>query len=344
MLTILTIDLDRGLLAVDSDPLMADARVVYGSERSLYAATQKWIDPTTRPERLPTSESTVIHRFDASDPDSTRLLSSGEVPGYLLNQFSLSEHDGRLRVATTSRPIWWEGGPPRTSSQSTVTVLADRDGALVPVGRVSGLGEGEQIYSVRFLGDTGYVVTFRQIDPLFVIDLSRPEAPRVAGKLELRGYSAYLHPVGDGLLLGIGQDVAPAGNEPSGTQIELFDVGDPRAPRLLARTTLGGGSSSEVQYDHHAFLFWPPAKLAVLPLQLAAGSGQGFAGAIGYRLDRSGIAEVGRVAHDAQGGSAPAIRRSIVIGERLFTVSDAGVMSSSLATLGRQAFVAFPAG
>jgi hypothetical protein len=235
-----------------------------------------------------------------------------------------------------------------------VTVLADRGGLLVPIGQVSGLGPGEQIYSVRFLDDTGYVVTFRQIDPLFTIDLSSPTAPRVAGKLELQGYSAYLHPVGSGLLLGIGQDVQPAGTEPSGTQLELFDVSDVAAPKLLQRTTLGNGSSSEVQYDHHAFLFWPPTKLAVLPVQIysaqpgqpvqpqASAAQQGFVGAIGYSVDRSGIAEVGRAVHDQANGSTPPIRRSIVIGDRLFTVSDGGVMASALATLARQSFVPFP--
>jgi hypothetical protein len=169
----------------------------------------------------------------------------------------------------------------------------------------------------------------------------------VAGRLELEGYSSYLHPVGTGLLLGIGQAVPAHGNEPTGTQLELFDVGDPSAPKLLQRTTLGNGSSSEVQYDHHAFLFWMPTSLAVLPLEIYSSSpqrsDQGFVGAIGYRIDRSGIGEIGRVVHDQTGGYPPPIHRSLVIGDRLFTVSDAGVMSSSLATLAPQAFLAFPA-
>jgi hypothetical protein len=257
-------------------------------------------------------------------------------------------------------------------------VLATRGGVLVPVGQVAGLGLGQQIYSVRFVGDTGYVVTFHQVDPLYTIDLSSPIAPRVAGQLELQGYSAYLHPVGNGLLLGIGQDVGSANNEPAGTQLELFDVSKASAPKLLARTTVGTGSSSQVQYDHHAFLFWPPTNLAVLPVQIypvysgpqpAPAGGQtgasqgsatastgsatasqgsttssnpGFTGAIGFRVDRSGIAEVGRISHDATNGYTPAIRRSIVIGDALFTVSDGGVMASRLDTLAREAFVPFP--
>jgi len=341
MLTIVTIDLARGLWAADSDALLADAQVVYGSQKSLYVATQKWVDPATAPADVPASDATVIHRFDVSDPERTTLVSSGEVPGYLLNQFSLSEYNGHLRVATTSRPIWWTNGPP-PDSQSYVTVLDQHGGVLVPVGQVAGLGKGQKIYSVRFVDDAGYVVTFRQIDPLYTLDLSSPSAPRVAGELELRGYSAYLHPISRDLLLGVGVDVAPSGNEPSGAQLELFDVSEPAKPALLARTTLGAGSSSEVQFDHHAFLYWAPTGLAVLPVEVYDASSP-FVGAVGFHVDRSGIAAVGRIVHDAINGYSPAIHRSVVIGDRLFTVSDGGVMVSALSTLARQAFVAYPA-
>ena len=379
MLTILTLNLDRGLWTAGSDALMADAQVVYGSTKSLYVATQKWIPPQTAPDRVPT-DTTVIDRFDATDPNQTTLVASGEVPGYLLNQFSLSEYNGYLRVASTSRPIWWASTAPQPQSQSYVTVLATQGGVLAPVGQVAGLGVGQQIYSVRFVDNAGYVVTFRRIDPLYTLDLSTPTAPKVAGQLELEGYSSYLHPLGNGLLLGVGQSVGA--NEPSGAQLELFDVSIPATPKLLARAALGSGSSTGVASDHHAFLFWPPTKLAVLPLQIyspppcsypptappqpgAPGSspgsppssgtaapnaqpcpssspGQSFTGAIGYSIDRSGIAEVGRVTHDATNGYSPPIVRSVVIGDRLFTISAAGVMSSRLDTLARQAFAAFP--
>jgi hypothetical protein len=366
MLSILSINLDRGLYATDSTALMADAQVVYGSSSSLYVATQRWINPLTLATKAPSSLETVIDQFDATNPEHTTLIASGEVPGYLLNQFSLSEYHGYLRVASTSRPIWWNAAQP-PPSQSYVTVLADHGGVLAAVGQVSGLGAGQQIYSVRFIGDAGYVVTFRRVDPLYTIDLSSPTSPRVAGQLELEGYSAYLHPVAEGLLLGIGQEVGP-GNEPSGAQLELFDVSNPAAPRLQARATLGSGSSSQVQYDHHAFLFWPPTALAVLPVSIyptttvsvpptpqplpatGSGGGQGstaepsggFVGAIGFRVDHSGITEVGRIVHDPVNGTSPQIDRSLVIGQQLFTVSSEGVMASSLATLARQTFVTFP--
>jgi uncharacterized secreted protein with C-terminal beta-propeller domain len=343
MLTIVTVDLTKGLGAARSQALMADAQIVYGSQSSLYVATQKWVDPALGVAQLP-SQTTVIDRFDVTDPDTTTFVASGEVPGYLLNQFSLSEYDGYLRVATTSRPIWWGVSPPQQLSQSYVTVLGTNGAVLQPVGQVSGLGQGEQIYSVRFIDDMGYVVTYRQVDPLYTIDLSTPTAPRVAGQLQdLSGYSAYLHPVGDGLLLGVGSAVDPATNEPTGTQLDLFDVSNAAAPKLVQQLQVGTGSSSTVQYDHHAFLFWPPTSLAVLPVQIYAGTGQTqFTGAIGYRVDSSGISEVGRVSHDPVDGETPAIERSLVIGDSLYTISTGGVMASTLASLTRQAFVAFP--
>jgi uncharacterized secreted protein with C-terminal beta-propeller domain len=299
----------------------------------------------------------VIDQFDVSNPDATAFVASGEVPGYLLNQFSLSEFDGYLRVASTSRPIWW-GGIASTvpqQSQSYVTVLQAKNGVLAPVGQVSGLGQGEQIYSVRFVDDTGYVVTYRQVDPLYTIDLSTPTAPKVAGQLELEGYSAYLHPLGNGLLLGVGVDVSSDTNEPTGAQVELFDVSDAANPKLLGKTSLGAGSSTQATYDHHAFLYWEPTGLAVLPMQTygtvgvvtpgggSIGSSQAFNGAVAFHLSRSGIGALTQFSQDQVNGSTPSIERAIVIGQTLYTLSDSGVMASSLSTLARQAFVAFPA-
>jgi Beta propeller domain len=356
MLTIITMNFNRGLGMVHSDALMADAQVVYGSQSNLYLATQQWLNPLTPVAQVPTSSSqtTVIDQFDVTNPDSTTLVASGEVPGYLLNQFALSEDNGYLRAATTSRPIWW-GVLPQSPTQSYVTVLQAKGGVLGQVGQVSGLGQGEQIYAVRFAGDAAYVVTFHQVDPLYTVDLSKPTAPRVAGELDLAGYSSYLHPLGNGLLLGVGASVDTSSNEPSGTQLELFDVSDLSSPKLLQHVALGQGSSTTVSYDHHAFLYWQPTGLAVLPLQIygcqviATPNARGicptgsFQGAIGFHVARSGISEVGQVVQDPVGGSSPAITRSLVVGDQLYTTSSAGVMASSLSTLSRQTFVAYPA-
>jgi uncharacterized secreted protein with C-terminal beta-propeller domain len=199
------------------------------------------------------------------------------------------------------------------------------------LGAVGGLGAGERIYAVRFIGETGYVVTFRQVDPLYTVDLSDPVAPRVAGELELLGYSAYLHPAGKGRLIGVGQDASAAGRL-QGAQISVFDVADPAHPALLQRASLGPDSSTAAEWDHHAFLFWPRTDLVVLPA-----FADGFSGAIGLTVRGDGIRELGRVAHPGD----PPVERAVVIGQRLFTVSRAGVEASGLDTLAGIAFAPF---
>jgi uncharacterized secreted protein with C-terminal beta-propeller domain len=209
-----------------------------------------------------------------------------------------------------------------------VTTLRQRDGALVQAGRVGGLGKGERVYAVRFVGDTGYVVTFRQVDPLHTVDIADPERPRLLGELKVPGYSAYLHPISEDVLLGIGQDADEQGRL-FGTQLSIFDVSDRRRTARLQTLSLGRGWS-EAESDHHAFLFWPRTGLVVVPFDQRA---------VGFRVGRTrGIVEVGRISHE---GPAP-IRRSLVVGDAVLTVSDAGAKASSLATLAERGWVAFP--
>jgi uncharacterized secreted protein with C-terminal beta-propeller domain len=322
VLTVYTVDITKGLPAVDVDAIFTGGDTVYASPSSLYVATQRW-----EVDRANTS----IHRFDISDPDRTWYAASGMVPGTLLNQFSLSEDKGILRAASTVG--FGE------EAESKVTTLAHGGGRLVQRGQVGGLGRGEQIYAVRFIGDIGYVVTFRQTDPLYTVDLSDPSQPRVRGELKIPGYSAYLHPVGDDLLLGVGQE-ANAQGRVRGLQLSLFDVSDLARPVRLQKAQIAERwSSSEVEWDHHAFLWWPATSLAVLPID-----SEGFRGAAGYRVDRTGgIAQIARISHPADRESwTPPVSRSVVVGDRLFTISELGAKASGLDTLADRAWVAFP--
>jgi hypothetical protein len=307
MLTVLTVDLERGLPAVDSDAVMTDASTIYASAGSVYVATAGGWE----------SGDTSIHRFDIAGPQRTDYRASGQVPGELLDQFSLSEDKGVLRAATTSSSA--------SGSESQVTVLATRSGRLEKIGQVGGLGRGERIFAVRFLGDRGYVVTFKQVDPLFTLDLADPAHPRVRGELQLRGFSAYLHPVGEHLLLGVGQDATAEGAQ-LGTQLSLFDVSDPAAPRLLQRRALWSSTSSDVAYDHHAFLWWAPKQLAVVPVTDWEARGGG-AQAIGFRVDRGGIGVAGTTVEPAD------VLRTLVVAGRLFTLTDQGLHAYDLDTL-----------
>jgi uncharacterized secreted protein with C-terminal beta-propeller domain len=327
MLTVLTVDLAKGLEPVDSTAVMTDARIVFASPESLYVATERWderLDPDT-PKVAQSGATTALHRFDISSPSKTRYRGSGQVSGYLLSQWSLSEYRGVLRVVSTETPAWWGPG---NESESFLTTLRVKDDALTQLGRVGELGKGERVYAVRFVGDVGYVVTFRQIDPLYTVDLSDADRPRVLGELKIAGYSAYLHPIGDDLLLGVGQNADPQGRR-LGAQLSIFDVSNLRRPTLLHHAALGPGWS-EAESDHHAFLFWPRTGLVVIPIDVRA---------VGFRVGRTrGIDEVARIEHTRNA----AIHRSLVVGDAVLTVSDAGVKASSLATLADRGWAAFP--
>lgn len=193
-------------------------------------------------------------------------VASGKVPGTVLNQFAMDELDGRLRVATTD-PDWSWSAWGEDASESFLTILEPENGVLKQRGQVGGLGMGEEIQSVRFVGERGYVVTFRQTDPLYVIDLSDPDAPAVSGELKVPGFSSYMHPIDDGHLLTIGSDATDEG-QLTGLQLQIFDVTDPSAPTQTFKQTFGSGwdTWSEAQWDHHAFVYYASRKLLALPM------------------------------------------------------------------------------
>jgi uncharacterized secreted protein with C-terminal beta-propeller domain len=341
MLTVYTVDLTGRLGDVKPITLAADGDIVYGTTTSLYVAsnphwfyavpmaasvpsgTGKPVPPKT-PQQPP--EQTQIHRFDITGDGAPRYVASGSVPGRLLNQYSLSDYDGYLRVATTS-------GLSDQAQQSAVYELnAD---TMARAGAVSGLGKGQRIYSVRFIGAVGYVVTFRQVDPLYTLDLSDPAHPRVAGELELTGYSAYLSPAGDGRLIGVGQEASTQGRT-TGLQVALFDVHDPAHPKRLAQL-VKNAFHSNAEWDPHAFLYWPATGTAVLPVNSWDG-GQYSASALVLTVTGSKITVQGTIAHphsDQQAG----ISRAMVIGSDLWTLSDTGVQVSNASSLATRSWI-----
>ncbi|MEN8234302.1 MAG: beta-propeller domain-containing protein [Actinomycetota bacterium] len=337
VLSLVTLDAEE-LEVSDSTGVFADGDIVYSSGDAAYVATSRWIDPIVF-ERgdEPTEMTTQIHKF-ALSRRAADYEASGTVPGYMLSQWSMSEHDGYLRVASTSSPQWWDG----PDSESMVTVLDTRGDELRTVGSVDGLGRGERIYSVRFFDDRGYVVTFRQVDPLYVIDLSDPEDPTVEGELKIPGYSAYLHPIGDGYLLGVGQD-ADLDGRVLGLQASLFDVSDPSDPDRVDRFTMKDGHS-EVEWDHHAFLHDPSTGLTVFPYERwdERKEGPPPTGVLVLNVTEGGISEDGVVSHDEKWGDwwAP-IRRAMLIDGRLVTVSDAGILLTDVDTLDDLDWVSF---
>ena len=288
-LSVLTVDLAEPLGNPSSMGVLADGQTVYAGNEHLYVATNRYVEATEGPWNEPDNDyATSIHQFDVTDPAATPYTASGTVPGHLLSQFSMSEHQGHLRVASTLGSPWWF----QDESESLVTVLTRDEGELLQVGQVGEMGRGERIFAVRFIGDTGYVVTFRQTDPFYTLDLSDPTAPTVMGELKIAGYSGYLHPVGDGLILGIGQDATDEGRT-TGAKATLFDVSNLSTPAVLDTWQASGGSSS-VEWDHRAFLWWEPGQLAVMPFNDWRND---INAAVVLQIADGTVAEMGRVNH-----------------------------------------------
>ncbi len=281
-----------------STAVMAPGDTVYASTGSLYVATTRWIDSDEFGSdddwdedgwmRAWQERRTSVHRFDIAGEDAD-YKSSGEVLGVIRNQFSLSEHDGHLRIVTTVGDPWGE------ETESQVRVLSTDGDVLVEVGSVGDIGRGENVQSVRFVGDVGYVVTFRQIDPFYTIDLSDSTDPRILGELKIPGFSSYLHPISDTLVLGVGSDADEDGRV-TGAKVSLFDVSDLTAPREVAVWTAPDGWN-DVGWDHRAFLWWAPEELAVIPVTVWSE----WSGAVVLRVTGGTITEVGRVDHEIEG-------------------------------------------
>ncbi len=367
--------------ASGSGGVVGEGNIVYASEQSLFVATtagnffrrpqpgiatpQTGFAPGIVPP--PRATRTLIHGFNLSGRDGATYFASGSVDGRLLNQFSMSDYGGVLRVAVTT-----DGEGFGSPQQSGVRVLARNGRNLDQIGTLNGLGLNERIYAVRFLGELGYIVTFRQVDPLYVIDLRNPRSPRRAGELKIPGYSAYLHPIAPGQLLGIGQDATDQGQR-LGTALQVFDVSDPNNPRQITKLRVGG--TSEAEYDHRAFLWWAPTRNAVIP-QTSYETGRYSAGALVTKVNPDAISVQGRIEHElpiTDGGPIPVpvplpatpvvvsppvplpptpvfrpptvqteqIRRSAIVNGRLVTVSANAVKVTDLATVSPISFTSF---
>ena len=316
-----TFDMASALQSRKTVGVVAGGQQVYASSASIYVSTTDW-------SRDGSPARTSLHKFVTAQSGASTYRGSGEVPGTLLNQYAMSEYDGVLRVASTvsERRGWVDV---RQVTEGMVTTLREQDGALRQLGQVGGLGrqDNESIRAVRFIEDRGYVVTFRQTDPLYVLNLRNPAAPKVVGELKIPGYSGYLHPIGGNLLLGVGQSGLTSDDSPvptpggqGGVQFSLFDISDPASPRRIDAQTYGGGTAA-AEFDPKAFLYWQPRNLIIAPTTLH-GDHQGrgtFTGIVLLRASEDGLKELGRLATASADGN---VNRSFVIGDAVYMLSD----------------------
>lgn len=394
--TLVSLDLDSR--EVNKETIVGSAESVYASESAMYLAHTQWnygypipmwerlVDavagvetPSAQPDATdgPTGDEapstiiapepmqdnqtyTIVHKFELNDGEID-YIGKGQVPGHVLNQFSMDEHNGFFRIATTTDAQWDMFGKEQTKETNNVFVL---DGEMETVGTLDDLAPGEKIYSARFMGDRAYLVTFKQVDPLFVIDMSEPTNPHVLGKLKIPGYSNYLHPIDETHLIGIGKDAEVGKNDNAyylGMKLAIFDVSDVENPKLMHSLVVGDrGTDSPALYDHKAFLFDKEKELMVLPIQLnevtesqkkqinggsdwmdwPAYGEPVFQGAIAYHVSlEDGIQEIGKVTHiddeaNLKSGYyydyAYQVQRSLFIGDVLYTVSSKMIKANDL--------------
>jgi uncharacterized secreted protein with C-terminal beta-propeller domain len=325
-------DMGSALQSRQTVGLIAGGQQIYATGTSTYVSTTQW-------SRDGSPTKTSVHKFSTPQSGASTYKGSGEVPGTLLNQYAMSEYKGVLRVASTvSERRGWVNS--RQSIEGLVTTLHEQGGTLRQLGQVGGLGrqDNESIRAVRFIEDRGYVVTFRQTDPLYVLDLRNAAAPKVAGELKIPGYSGYLHPIGENLLLGVGQSGVDAGSSPSqpvgagqvGVQFSLFDISDPASPRRIDTQTYGGGTAA-AEFDPKAFLYWQPRNLILAPTNLHGDHrGKGaFSGLVLLRANADGLSELGRLATTEPYATAA---RSLVIGDTVYILTDHTLQANSLRT------------
>ena len=351
--SLVSVDLSGGPLT--SASVVSDPGVIYASETGLYMSVPHTRSDEGRwyPSMTDEKQASTVHKFRiGATPALTGYEASGTVKGRVLNQFSLDESEGHLRIATTS------GHTPEPAVHSTMSILARSGGSLVLSGKVDNIAPGEDIRSVRFDGSRGYVVTFKKTDPLYVFDLGNASAPSISGELKIPGFSTYMHMMDAQHLLTIGYDADDKGDFAwfAGVMLQIFDVSDMKNPVLAHKEVIGTrGSSSEALTNHLAFTYFAPKNLLALPMTICEGGAEGsfgtnmtFAGLMVYDASAAGgFTLKGKVAHPqtTSGGydsgacsqwwtqASSEVKRSVIMDDFVYSISDKRVKINGLANL-----------
>ena len=348
-----------------TESFLGNSGQMYMSENAIYIASMNFygfwpaIDLPSSDEAVSTSmpaqqnNETTIYKI-AVDKTSVNMTAQGKVTGSVLNQFSMDEHDGHFRIATTEGSAWGN----TANSKNHLFIL---DAELKQIGAVNDLAKGERIYSARFMGDKAYLVTFRETDPLFVIDTKDPKAPKVLGELKIPGFSNYLHPIDENHLLGIGYDtevrMEAGSKEPivltKGMKLSLFDVTDFNNPKEKQAVVIGGrGTYSPVQHDHKALFRDPRHNYYGFPVTVYTPTDEEDrlkyegTGAHIYKVTTSGIELVADLMEKARPGeqyedSYNVVQRLLYVEDQLYTVSRSKVTSFNGKTFEKQQMVGF---
>jgi uncharacterized secreted protein with C-terminal beta-propeller domain len=338
--SIISLDLKNINGEVNSTSVIADNVVVYASKENIYIVSnnQGYFSWSNTDDR----EISPVHKFDIKTESNRALyIASGEIEGYLLNQFSMDESNGYFRVVTTT------GYVGSTGSNAAKNHLFVYDENLNLISGIMELAPNERVYSARFIGDRGFFVTYEKVDPLFTVNLANPYEPTIEGALEISGYSDYIYPLDENHLLTIGKEAEDAGSFSwyQGVKLDLYDVTDLANPILLHRVEIGDRyTTSEALYDHKAFTYFESRKALSIPITIyeddcetwSCDNMKTFSGFIVFSIDiEDGINELGRVDHYDFDSSSNNYynsndRRSIFIDDYLFTISNLGLKANTL--------------
>ncbi|RCW44342.1 copper amine oxidase-like protein [Paenibacillus prosopidis] len=367
MLLVGALDLDASEQPLQVSGYLGSGQTIYASEKHLYVAIPKYVatGDTYRQE-------TQIHKFRL-DQGRVVYIGAGLVPGAILNQFSMDEHDGFFRIAVTKGDMWASG---EASSTNNLYVLDEK---LSTIDKLEGLAPGERIYSVRFMGSRAYMVTFRNVDPLFAIDLRNPAKPAVLGQLKIPGYSDYLHPYDENHIIGFGKETIELPSKGmstdetmafyQGMKIALFDVSDVSHPKEKFKEVIGDrGTHSALLYDHKALLFSKDKGLLAFPVEvmeiknkekldsnnIPAYGEFAYQGAYVYHVDlQKGFTLRGKITHLtaddlAKSGQygfdyTKSVRRILYAGNTLYTLSEHMLKANDLSSLKERGALKYPA-
>ncbi|MEO4053870.1 beta-propeller domain-containing protein [Solibacillus sp. CAU 1738] len=334
---------------VKTESYLGSGSQLYMSPKAIYVTSPKYdyTAPASTKRMLidwmPSIVNTQIYKFSINKT-AIKMTAETTVKGTILNQFSMDEYDGHFRVATTEGNAWGNDA----NSKNHLFIL---DKNLNQVGSLNDLARGERIYSARFMGDKAYIVTFKQVDPLFVIDVANPANPKVLGELKIPGFSNYLHPLDDNHLIGIGYDtqvrIDSYSKEPfvitKGMKLALFDVSDLANPKEKDAVIIGGrGTYSDVQYDHKALFRDEENHYYGFPITIYADKGEYDAvykgtGSQVYEVTTEGIKLKADLVTLAKAGEQyeqweKVVRRMIYINDALYTVAQGEIVSYDLKT------------
>lgn len=291
---------------------------VYASESAVYLASAGYESPMGL-------QKTAIHKFALKSGKTAEYEATGIVSGHLINQFAMDEHRGNLRVATNGTE--YRSGDWNSFMQvSRIEVLAQKSKVLKSIGKSEDMGKGERLYSVRFDGDKGYVVTFRQVDPLYTVDLSDATNPRVIGELKVPGFSTYIHMLDDKHLLTIGQDADETTGRTRGLKLSVFDVRNFKKPREVKSLIFKSNVTSESSYEHKAFSFYREKGILAIPAQQA-----GIKSALLlFKVTTSDIKASGELSMSESTSYQSGVRRSFFADNFVYAIGHSSVRAASL--------------